>query len=252
MIMGDHFFAARVQDWQAGKASPGLKDEILKYLKSLLVYQYQNIALLDPKGRVRFISFGGAITGHLYQNPGTGSDADQEAGIFRSLSARWGPSRAAQHPGAHSTPYGTEEFSVGAVLLQIQSPINFSIPLIQSWPTPSHSGETVLIRREGNEVVILNELRNRKDTPLTLRYSLQESLPAAMAAKGKEGTIEGVITAVCRGGGSRQDSPTHPGISSPRLTLLRSTPPPGTVLYSIMSLNRFHRRGRGKPCLCLE
>ena len=53
VIMGDHFFAARVKDWLEGKASLEFKDEILNHLKSLLVYQYQNIALLDPKGRVR-------------------------------------------------------------------------------------------------------------------------------------------------------------------------------------------------------
>ena len=52
-IMGDHFFAARVKDWLEGKAKLEVENEILNYLKSLLVYQYQNIALLDPQGRVR-------------------------------------------------------------------------------------------------------------------------------------------------------------------------------------------------------
>ena len=42
-------------------------------------------------------------------------------------------------------------------------PYQFLYPLIQSWPTTSRSGETVLIRREGDEVVVLNELRNRQD-----------------------------------------------------------------------------------------
>jgi signal transduction histidine kinase len=191
MIMGDHFFAARVQDWLAGKASPGLKDEILKYLKSLLVYQYQNIALLDPKGRVR-------LSVLEERSPGTYT----KTLALEAMQTRKPVFSDLYRPdGAQAVqlsilvpillPYGTEEVSVGAVLLRID-PHQFFYPLIQSWPTPSRSGETVLIRREGNEVVILNELRNRKDTPLTLRYSLQESLPAALAAKGKEGTLEGV------------------------------------------------------------
>ena len=72
-------------------------------------------------------------------------------------------------------------------------PHQFLYPLIESWPTPSRFAETVLVRQEGNEVVILNELRNRKSNALTIRLSLQDSkLLAAMAAKGKEGPVEGV------------------------------------------------------------
>ena len=86
---------------------------------------------------------------------------------------------------------GIEKVSVGAVLIQVDTHLLYS--LIQSWPIVSRSAETMLIRREGNEVVVLNELRHLKGTPLTLRYSLQEANPlAAILARGKEGTIEGV------------------------------------------------------------
>ncbi|MGO9580307.1 MAG: sensor histidine kinase [Desulfobaccales bacterium] len=192
VIMGDHFFAARVKDWLEGKASLEFKDEILNHLKSLLVYQYQNIALLDPKGRVR-------LSVLEEQSPGTNArtlalEAMQtRKPVFSDL---YRPDGAQAVRLSILVPIlltsGTEEVPVGAVLLQID-PHQFLYPLIQSWPTPSRSAETVLIHREGNEVVILNKLRNRKDAALTLRYSLQKSLlPAAMAAKGKEGTIEGV------------------------------------------------------------
>ncbi len=89
-------------------------------------------------------------------------------------------------------PQGTQQIPVGAFLIRVD-PHQLLYPLIQSWPTPSLSGEIVLVRREGNEAIILNELRNRKNTALTLRYSLQEAkLPADMAVKSKEGVVEGV------------------------------------------------------------
>ena len=80
----------------------------------------------------------------------------------------------------------------GAFLMRID-PYAFLYPLIQSWPTPSRTAETTLVRREGNEVVFLNELRHRSDTALTLRYHLEEKdLVASMAARGVEGVVEGI------------------------------------------------------------
>ena len=80
----------------------------------------------------------------------------------------------------------------GAVLIRID-PYKFLFPLIQSPTTPSQTSETILLRREGNVVVFLNELRHKKDTALTLRFSLsEENLPSVMAAQGKEGVVEGM------------------------------------------------------------
>ncbi|MBF0475583.1 MAG: PAS domain S-box protein, partial [Deltaproteobacteria bacterium] len=81
---------------------------------------------------------------------------------------------------------------VGLILLRI-NPSLFLYHLIQSWPIPSETAETVLITRQGKEVVFLNELRFRKNVALTLRYPItDEQLPAAMAARGIEGTVDGL------------------------------------------------------------
>src|SRR4030042_4723497 len=80
----------------------------------------------------------------------------------------------------------------GFIVLEID-PYQFLYPLIQTWPTPSETAETLLVRREGNEVVFLNELRHRKNTALTLRIPIsRKDLPAVMAVKGKTGMVEGV------------------------------------------------------------
>ncbi|MBA4374478.1 MAG: hypothetical protein C0402_16635 [Thermodesulfovibrio sp.] len=80
----------------------------------------------------------------------------------------------------------------GALVL-IRDPNNFLYPLIQTWPVPSRTAETLLIRREGDEVLYINELRHRKDTALSLRLPLsQKDLPAATAIRGTQGVVEGI------------------------------------------------------------
>lgn len=81
---------------------------------------------------------------------------------------------------------------IGALLLEID-PERFLYPVLQTWPTPSRSGETLLVRREGDNVLYLNELRHRKNTALSLRFPLERAgLPASRAVLGSEGVMEGV------------------------------------------------------------
>lgn len=81
---------------------------------------------------------------------------------------------------------------VGAVVLRIQAR-TFLFPHIQTWPGASPSAETLLVRKEGDQVLFLNELRHVKDTTLALRLPLATpDLPAAIALReGKEQVFEG-------------------------------------------------------------
>ena len=66
-------------------------------------------------------------------------------------------------------------------------------PLVQMWPVPSKTAESLLIRLEGEEIIYLNELRFKKNSELILQKSAsEEKLPAAMAVRGIEGTVDGV------------------------------------------------------------
>lgn len=79
----------------------------------------------------------------------------------------------------------------GTILLRID-PFKDFFPLIQSWPTPSRSSETLLVRREGDSVLFLNELRHIKNTALKFKMPLTETLPSTKAIQGYEGTFEGI------------------------------------------------------------
>ena len=80
---------------------------------------------------------------------------------------------------------------LGALVLRID-PKKYLYPLIKHWPTPAKTAETLLIRREGNEAVFLNELKFRKNSALVLRIPLTRTdMPAVRAALDYEGIMEG-------------------------------------------------------------
>ncbi len=82
--------------------------------------------------------------------------------------------------------------TIGALFFRID-PYRVLYPLIQSWPTPSRTAETLLVRQTDGEVVFLNELRHQKDTALKLRFPLTRAeLPASLAAQGIERVMEGI------------------------------------------------------------
>ena len=81
---------------------------------------------------------------------------------------------------------------LGVIFLRI-SPEAYLFPFIKRWPVPTESAETLLVRREGNEVVFLNELRFQKDTALNRRVPLATGdMPAVQAALGRERVMDGI------------------------------------------------------------
>jgi PAS domain S-box-containing protein len=59
----------------------------------------------------------------------------------------------------------------GAFVLDIDA-ARFLYPYVEFWPTASSTAETDLVRREGDEILFLNELRHKHGTALTLRVSI--------------------------------------------------------------------------------
>jgi len=86
---------------------------------------------------------------------------------------------------------GQTQGPIGAVIL-LSDARQFLYPLIQSWPTASETAETLIVRRDGEDVLFLNELRHQPDAGLALRIPLSRTdVPAVMAALGREGVVQG-------------------------------------------------------------
>ena len=86
---------------------------------------------------------------------------------------------------------------LGVLALRID-PETYLYPFIKRWPTPSLTAETLLVRRDGNDALCLNELKFRTNTALNLRISLEntnsacrESGAGAEQALWKAGIIAG-------------------------------------------------------------
>jgi PAS domain S-box-containing protein len=81
--------------------------------------------------------------------------------------------------------------ALGILCLRID-PQTYLYPFLRRWPTPSRTAETLLIRRDGNDALFLNELRFQEHTALALRIPLaSKDVPAVKAALRQEGIVEG-------------------------------------------------------------
>ncbi len=82
---------------------------------------------------------------------------------------------------------------IGVLLLRC-NPNAYLFPLVESWPLPSKSAETLLVQRVGDHILYLNKLRNLPDSkPLTLQVPLTSlEVPAVQAVLGKTGIFEGM------------------------------------------------------------
>lgn len=87
---------------------------------------------------------------------------------------------------------GDQHQNLLAYLIYIINPDAIIYPLIQSLPTAYNTAETLLVHKEDQEVVFLNELRFRNDTALQLRIPINETqVPAVMAVNGITGIVNG-------------------------------------------------------------
>jgi PAS domain S-box-containing protein len=80
----------------------------------------------------------------------------------------------------------------GVLLLGID-PADRIYPMLLRWPVRSQTAESLLIRRDGDEVVFLNDLRFHRGAALRLRLPIgRRDSPAVQAVLGTQGSVEGL------------------------------------------------------------
>ena len=83
-------------------------------------------------------------------------------------------------------------FVIAVVILRV-NPENFLYPLIKEWPVPSKTSETLIVRREGGNVLYLNDLNHQGGASLKFTIPLtRKEVPAVQAVLGRKGFFEGV------------------------------------------------------------
>ncbi|MGD1044148.1 MAG: PAS domain S-box protein [Bacteroidota bacterium] len=170
------------------------KQELLAVMKSFQIKAgYESSILFDVKGKVRLSvsSYGDSVGTRaqlLFQ------EVLRSRKVILSDLHKSGP-----FPIVHMdlivplfSPDRPDSALIGVFMLRIDPQVIF-FPLIQTWPTPSRTSETLLLEQDGDSIVYLNELRHKKNTMLTLRLPISnEQLPASMAVRGIKGVVEGI------------------------------------------------------------
>ena len=80
---------------------------------------------------------------------------------------------------------------IGVILLDVD--VKNSIePLMRNWPGMGNTGETLLVRKEENNIVYLNNLRHKEDAGLKLVCNINSTsdIPSILSASGEEGIKE--------------------------------------------------------------
>ncbi len=192
VLMESPFFAEEVARWMASPEAEDTQHMLTRFRSVQEHYHYQDVLLVDAAGQVRL---------SLSGNPGPlhADEAQMLATAWRArqpvlTDLRDGSAGGPPHLDAVAPLVTTANAAaepVGAAILQVDAR-QFLYPLIESWPTPSGSAETLLVRRDGEDALFLNNLRHEKATALTLRIPLSRTdMPAVQAVLGREGVLRG-------------------------------------------------------------
>ncbi|MBT3289763.1 MAG: PAS domain S-box protein [Victivallales bacterium] len=192
VLMDSRFLAEGVAHWLADPQVGEGEKVLARLLTTQESYHYHNVVLVDRRGR------GLLSTSDL---PTAVDERDVQAldTAFRTrqpvMTDLRGPLGEAMPHLAVIAPLfdgnGNANEPLGAAILEIETQ-RFLYPLIQSWPTPSTSAETILVRRDGDAVLFLNELRHRSGAAHKLRVPLtRQDVPPVLAVQGKEGVFVG-------------------------------------------------------------
>ncbi|MBF0625812.1 MAG: PAS domain S-box protein [Magnetococcales bacterium] len=180
-VRNDLRLAARYRRWPGsgeGMVGDGMREVIEQ---SPLMRGFRTIMLLDPEGhplpggsnaaplppQLRAAALAGARDDGIHPvGPFLGADGQPQLAFVTPIRA-----------GAGSGPMLVLVLQIGLA--------DWLYPILQDWPIPSDTGETLLFRRDGDHVLFLNELRHQKGTALRLRIPMTES--DLMAVQGMRG-----------------------------------------------------------------
>jgi len=166
------------------------REQILALLENVRgTFNYNNIALLDPTGRL-LLEVGPSL--QVSDQIAAAAQETMRTGALTLVDIHRRPTDTALQLG-YVAPIATSAGGkMPAVIFLAMRPNSYLFPLIQFWPLPSASGETLLIRHDGAEIVYLNELRHRPGAALSLRQTLDNKESVVnQALHAQEGLISG-------------------------------------------------------------
>jgi len=187
-------FINAIKQYFKNKTQPGIKSELIKWMKSVHSgYSYSNVLLVDAALKVRLsLSSEDTVPGDFI-----GKELADVLKNHRIIMTDLHKSESVRYVHIDILiplvdPESKSQSLSGILILRIDPSI-LLFPLIQSWPTPSKSSETLIVRKEGDSILYLNELRYMRNTSLKLKAPLSnKNLLGAKAISGFKGVTEGM------------------------------------------------------------
>jgi PAS domain S-box-containing protein len=167
------------------------RDQLRHWLGDLQRHAlYDRVSVLDARGVERLaVPDGGAVT------PVSSVIARRVPEVLRAGKVVFEDFYRNEHDGrvylgVLSRILDEQNRALGIVALRID-PETYLYPLIKRWPVPTQTAETLLVRRDGDDALFLNELKFLKHTALTLRLPLaRQDVAAVKAVLGREGVVD--------------------------------------------------------------
>jgi two-component system, cell cycle sensor histidine kinase and response regulator CckA len=190
VISNSPFFVPAMKEWIHHRQNTALTKNIRKRLDLLKKqFGFEDVFIVSTNGSLllaidnetRYLD---SLTGSIIKS--TSPDHELTTSDFYSCPT---------HKKIHFdiiTPVRDENSHTIAVLVVREDPRKYLYPMLDAWPTSRKSGETILLRRDGDSVLYLSNLRFQNNNDLSIRTSLsKEDAPAVHAALGDAGAFEG-------------------------------------------------------------
>ncbi len=193
VIAHSPLFAKLAARWIASP-TPDLEAELRSVLEIYQTsYGFDDVSLVSPGGQV-LISLMGPAHGPYDDEAHDALKQAAATGRPALTDLHLSPGDSTPHIGAVAPILTRDENGgrvIGAVILRMNAD-KYLFPLVQSWPLPHRTAETLLVRRDGDHVLFLNNVRHQTNTALRLRLPLTATnLPAVAAVTGRTGIFEG-------------------------------------------------------------
>ena len=195
LLAQSSMFQAHFRNYLAGTCTAREAAGLAQWLESFCRQNgYLRVVLYDAQGLPKLAAYpaGGdheppSPLGHAHGGFDLAgvkvNDLHREPGVRTVHMSLWLPVKA---------PAGDPARPLGTLALMIDARRDL-FPLLEGWPAAQPSAETMLVRREGDQMVYLSELKAHPDAALNLRQPLAGPLgqPALLAAKGLPDTLTG-------------------------------------------------------------
>jgi PAS domain S-box-containing protein len=170
-----------LSEWIKNPNNPELKKTIEKRLEGWLRHgTYHNSMILDPQGHL--------LASHLDDisaaGPETRNFAQKVAKERQILTNDFYRCTSCDvvHMDVMLPVINAKDKKVIAVIVLRINSEDYLFPLIQLWPVPSKTSAAMLLRREGDQLINLSDLPNKRGTALTGKFNLSSKNQATIKA----------------------------------------------------------------------